>query len=86
MINIQLFADLFSMIWPEINIFIKYFICNFSTICAAPVLNLIKVFDIFLFFFYLKVVGGMTWCITTCNFDVDVDLLFQENSTIGQKM
>ncbi|KAK3568695.1 hypothetical protein QTP86_013454 [Hemibagrus guttatus] len=33
-----------------------------------------------------KVVGGMTWCITTCNFDIDVDLLFQENSTIGQKM
>ena len=33
-----------------------------------------------------QVVGGMTWCITTCNFDVDVDLLFQENSTIGQKM
>ena len=35
---------------------------------------------------YFKVVGGMTWCITTCDFDVDVDLLFQENSTIGQKM
>lgn len=34
----------------------------------------------------LQVVGGMTWCITTCNFDIDVDLLFQENSTIGQKM
>ncbi|XP_044071643.1 coiled-coil domain-containing protein 93 [Siniperca chuatsi] len=33
-----------------------------------------------------KVVGGMTWCITTCNFDVNVDLLFQENSTIGQKI
>ncbi|KAH0500463.1 Coiled-coil domain-containing protein 93 [Microtus ochrogaster] len=32
------------------------------------------------------VVGGMTWCISTCNFDVDVDLLFQENSTIGQKI
>lgn len=31
-------------------------------------------------------VGGLTWCITTCNFDIDVDLLFQENSTIGQKM
>ena len=28
----------------------------------------------------------MTWCITTCNFDVDVDLLFQESSTIGQKI
>ncbi|KAG8432174.1 hypothetical protein GDO86_016713, partial [Hymenochirus boettgeri] len=28
----------------------------------------------------------MTWCVTTCNFDVDVDLLFQENSTIGQKI
>ena len=34
----------------------------------------------------LQVVGGMTWCVTTCNFDIDVDLLFQENSTIGQKM
>uniref|UniRef100_A0A4X1SNG7 Coiled-coil domain-containing protein 93 n=1 Tax=Sus scrofa TaxID=9823 RepID=A0A4X1SNG7_PIG len=34
----------------------------------------------------LQVIGGMTWCITTCNFDVDVDLLFQENSTIGQKI
>ncbi|XP_074884976.1 coiled-coil domain-containing protein 93 isoform X1 [Buteo buteo] len=33
-----------------------------------------------------KVVGGMTWCITTCSFDIDVDLLFQENSTIGQKI
>lgn len=33
-----------------------------------------------------QVVGGMTWCITTCNIDIDVDLLFQENSTIGQKM
>ncbi|PNF38272.1 Coiled-coil domain-containing protein 93 [Cryptotermes secundus] len=33
-----------------------------------------------------KVVGGMTWCIETCNFDVDVDLLFHENLTIGQKI
>ncbi|XP_064647994.1 coiled-coil domain-containing protein 93-like isoform X2 [Lineus longissimus] len=33
-----------------------------------------------------KVVGGMTWCITTCSYDLDVDLLFQENSTIGQKI
>ncbi|XP_053295966.1 coiled-coil domain-containing protein 93 isoform X3 [Pleuronectes platessa] len=33
-----------------------------------------------------KVVGGMTWCITTCNFDIDVDLLFQENLTIGLKI
>lgn len=33
-----------------------------------------------------KIVGGMTWCIETCNFDVDVDLLFQENLTIGQKI
>ena len=36
--------------------------------------------------FVVQVVGGMTWCIETCNFDVDVDLLFQENLTIGQKM
>lgn len=33
-----------------------------------------------------KVVGGMTWCISNCNVDIDVDLLFQENSTIGQKI
>ncbi|XP_077473228.1 coiled-coil domain-containing protein 93 [Stigmatopora argus] len=33
-----------------------------------------------------KVVGGMTWCITTCSYDIDIDLLFQENSTIGQKI
>ena len=33
-----------------------------------------------------QVVGGMTWCIEASNFDVDVDLLFQENSSIGQKM
>ncbi|XP_067131944.1 coiled-coil domain-containing protein 93 isoform X1 [Centruroides vittatus] len=33
-----------------------------------------------------KVVGGMTWCIETCNVDIDVDLLFQENLTIGQKI
>lgn len=33
-----------------------------------------------------KIVGGMTWCIQASAFDVDVDLLFQENSTIGQKM
>ncbi|RDD45817.1 Coiled-coil domain-containing protein 93 [Trichoplax sp. H2] len=33
-----------------------------------------------------KTVGGMTWCITSSNFDIDVDLLYQENSTIGQKI
>lgn len=33
-----------------------------------------------------KIVGGMTWCISACDYDVDVDLLFHENLTIGQKM
>ena len=33
-----------------------------------------------------KIVGGMTWCVSNCNIDIDVDLLFQENSTIGQKI
>lgn len=33
-----------------------------------------------------KVIGGLTWCIETCNFDIDVDLLFRENLTIGQKI
>ncbi|XP_062517530.1 coiled-coil domain-containing protein 93-like [Corticium candelabrum] len=33
-----------------------------------------------------KIVGGMTWCIVTCSVDLDIDLLFQENATIGQKI
>lgn len=33
-----------------------------------------------------KVVGGMTWCIESCNIDLNVDLFFRENLTIGQKM
>jgi hypothetical protein len=41
---------------------------------------------LFLVTWLLKVVGGMTWCITSCDIDLDVDLLFQENSTIGKKM
>lgn len=33
-----------------------------------------------------KVVGGLCWCITMSGEDVDVDILFQENSTIGQRI
>lgn len=33
-----------------------------------------------------KLLSGITWCIEACDFDVDVDLLFHENLTIGQKM
>ena len=33
-----------------------------------------------------KVVGGLCWCITSTGEDVDVDILFQENSTIGQRI
>lgn len=33
-----------------------------------------------------KVVGGMCWSITSSGEDVDVDILFQENSTIGQRI
>ncbi|ESN93608.1 hypothetical protein HELRODRAFT_145483, partial [Helobdella robusta] len=33
-----------------------------------------------------KVVGGMVWCISVCSYDINVDLFFQENSTIGQKI
>lgn len=33
-----------------------------------------------------KIVGGMTWCIEACDYEIDVDLLFHENLTIGQKM
>ena len=33
-----------------------------------------------------KVVGGLCWCITSSGEDIDVDILFQENSTIGQRI
>ena len=33
-----------------------------------------------------QIVGGMTWCITAANEDVDVDILFEENASIGKKI
>jgi hypothetical protein len=33
-----------------------------------------------------QVVGGLCWCITSSGEDIDVDILFQENSTIGQRI
>ncbi|OQV18537.1 Coiled-coil domain-containing protein 93 [Hypsibius exemplaris] len=33
-----------------------------------------------------KVVGGMVWCLEVCNLDIDVDLMFQESLSIGQKI
>ncbi|XP_030752713.1 coiled-coil domain-containing protein 93 isoform X2 [Sitophilus oryzae] len=33
-----------------------------------------------------KIVGGMVWCVESLDVDVDVNLLFEENSTIGQKI
>lgn len=33
-----------------------------------------------------KIVGGMTWCMEASEQNVDVDLLFNENLTIGQKI
>ncbi|KAL3087340.1 hypothetical protein niasHS_008659 [Heterodera schachtii] len=33
-----------------------------------------------------KIVGGMVWCISQCAHKVDVDLLYSDNQTIGQKI
>lgn len=33
-----------------------------------------------------KIVGGMVWCLSLCAESVNVDLLYSENSTIGQKI
>ena len=33
-----------------------------------------------------KVVGGLCWCLASSGEGVDVDILFQENSTIGQRI
>ncbi|XP_018902228.2 coiled-coil domain-containing protein 93 isoform X1 [Bemisia tabaci] len=33
-----------------------------------------------------KVVGGIVWCIDSCDVDIDVELLFQDDLTIGQKI
>lgn len=31
-------------------------------------------------------VGGLAWSIQACNFTVDIDVLYQENATLGQKL
>ncbi|CAK1556176.1 unnamed protein product [Leptosia nina] len=33
-----------------------------------------------------KIVGGLTWCIELCDIDIDINLLFEENLTIGKKI
>ena len=33
-----------------------------------------------------KIVGGLVWCLETCTYDVDVDLLFNEDLNIGKKI
>lgn len=33
-----------------------------------------------------KIIGGICWAIEMCDVDVDIDLLFHESLTIGQKM
>jgi len=33
-----------------------------------------------------KIVGGLVWCLETCNFDVDVDLWYNDELTIGGKI
>ena len=33
-----------------------------------------------------KIIGGLTWCITASNIDVDIDLFFEEEAQIKQKM
>ncbi len=34
----------------------------------------------------LQVVGGLAWTIQACNFTVDIDILYQENAILGQKL
>jgi len=33
-----------------------------------------------------RVIGGLAWCLTNSAVDVDIDVVFIENATIGQKM
>lgn len=33
-----------------------------------------------------KIIGGMCWAIEMCDVDIDVDLVFHDTLTIGQKM
>jgi len=35
---------------------------------------------------FLQVVGGLAWTIQACNFTVDIDILYQENAILGQKL
>lgn len=33
-----------------------------------------------------RVIGGLVWSITASNVEVEVDIIFEENSTLGQKL
>eukprot|EP01116_Phalansterium_solitarium_P006175 TRINITY_DN1847_c0_g1_i1.p1 TRINITY_DN1847_c0_g1~~TRINITY_DN1847_c0_g1_i1.p1 ORF type:complete len:620 (-),score=223.70 TRINITY_DN1847_c0_g1_i1:534-2393(-) len=33
-----------------------------------------------------KVIGGMAWCITASNVDLDIDVFFQEDASMGQRI
>ena len=33
-----------------------------------------------------QVIGGLAWSIQACNFTVDIDVLYQEKASLGQKM
>ncbi|CAG0897994.1 unnamed protein product [Darwinula stevensoni] len=33
-----------------------------------------------------KIIGGMTWCIETCSFDIDIDLFYSDTLSLGQKI
>ena len=48
--------------------------------------NLLLSFTTFNHFLCDQVLGGMTWCLTACNEEVDIDLFFQENANLGQKL
>lgn len=34
----------------------------------------------------VQIVGGMTWCVELCCVDLDLDLMYNESLSIGQKM
>lgn len=47
---------------------------------------IIPFFNLNIHTYPLQVVGGLAWSIQACNFTVDIDVLYQENATLGQKL
>ena len=53
---------------------------------SPPLIRFTLVLTLSKVYLLIQVVGGMAWCLTSASVDVDFDVTFKENPSIGEKM